>query len=48
MSYLFAAYAVFWALTIAFVFRVHARQRALDKQVAALRDALSQQEQHPG
>ncbi len=40
MTYLFAAYAVFWALTFTFVFRIHARQALLAKQLEALRQTL--------
>ena len=48
MTYLFAAYAVFWALTFAFVFRIHARQAQLTRQLAALRQALDQQDGDTG
>jgi CcmD family protein len=44
MTYLFAAYAVFWALTFAFLLRIHARQSQLARQLAALRRALERQE----
>ena len=48
MSYLFAAYAVFWALTFAFVFRIHARQAQLSRQITALRQALDRLEDQGG
>ncbi len=36
MWYLFAAYAVFWALTFAYVFTVASRQRRLEREIEAL------------
>jgi CcmD family protein len=48
MTYLFAAYAVFWALTFAFVFRIHARQAQLSRQLTALRQALDRLEEPDG
>ena len=44
MSYLFAAYAVFWAFTFAFMLRVAARQRQLEKELQALSKALEREE----
>jgi hypothetical protein len=40
MNYLLAAYAVFWIMTFVLVFSVFARQRAVEKDVAALRAIL--------
>jgi len=36
MSYLAAAYAVFWLLTFVLVFSIWARQRRLEQELAAL------------
>ena len=44
MTYLFAAYAVFWALTFVYVFGIGSRQRKLEKEVEALRRALRREE----
>jgi len=40
MSYLFAAYAVFWALTFAYVFSIASRQKRLENEIKALRQDL--------
>jgi len=40
LVYLFAAYAVFWAVTFAFVFRIARRQRSLQREIEALKRAL--------
>jgi CcmD family protein len=40
MSYLFSAYAVFWALTFIYVFSIAARQKSLEKEIEALSRAL--------
>jgi CcmD family protein len=45
MGYLFAAYAVFWALTFIFVFSIASRQKRLEKEIEALRRALEREEQ---
>ena len=37
MSYLFAAYAVFWTLTFVFVFSISSRQKRLEKEIEALK-----------
>jgi CcmD family protein len=37
MWYLFAAYAVFWALTFAYVFTIASRQKRLEREIEALR-----------
>ncbi|MGC8837923.1 MAG: CcmD family protein [Anaerolineae bacterium] len=44
MTYLAAAYAVFWALTFALVFSMFQRQRSLARQVEDLRRALEERE----
>ena len=44
MSYLFAAYAVFWALTFVYVFSIGSRQRRLEKEVEALKRALENEQ----
>ena len=36
MPYLAAAYAVFWLLTFVLVFSIWARQRRLEREIAAL------------
>jgi CcmD family protein len=36
MTYLFAAYGIFWALTFAFVFRIATKQRQLEKELEDL------------
>jgi CcmD family protein len=45
MSYLFAAYAVFWALTFLYVLRIASRQASMEKEIEALRRALDHDEQ---
>ena len=40
LVYLFAAYAVFWVVTFAFVFSMSRRQKRLQREVEALRKAL--------
>jgi CcmD family protein len=37
MWYLFAAYAVFWGLTFAYVFTVASRQKRLEREIDTLR-----------
>jgi CcmD family protein len=44
MIYLFAAYAVFWALTFVFLFTIASRQKRLENQIEALRSALEREE----
>ena len=41
--YLVAAYAVFWALTFALVFSIWARQRRLEREIAALEAHLREE-----
>jgi CcmD family protein len=45
MGYLFAAYAVFWALTFIFVLSIASRQKRLEKEIEALRRALEKGKQ---
>ena len=40
LTYLVSAYAVFWAVTFVFVFRISRRQRALQSEVESLKRAL--------
>jgi CcmD family protein len=40
MSYLAAAYAVFWAFTFALVFSIWARQRRVEREIEALLSRL--------
>lgn len=48
MTYLAAAYAVFWVLTFALVFSMFQRQRNLSRQVDDLRRALEEREGRKG
>ena len=40
LAYLFAAYAVFWALTFVFVFNIARRQKSLQREIESLKRAL--------
>lgn len=40
LVYLFAAYAVFWVVTFAFVLSMSRRQKRLQREIEALRQAL--------
>ena len=40
LVYLFAAYALFWAVTFAFVFSMARRQKGLQREIESLRRAL--------
>ena len=40
MSYLVAAYAVFWGLTFVYVFSIANRQRNLAREIEAVKKAL--------
>jgi CcmD family protein len=44
MSYLFTAYAVFWALTFVYVFTIASRQKRLENEIMALRQSLEGQD----
>ena len=41
MYYLFAAYAVFWGLTFAYVFTIASRQKRLQREIETLSRSLS-------
>ncbi len=45
MSYLFAAYAMFWALSFAFIFRIASRQKQLEKDVEGLKRTLQRKQE---
>jgi CcmD family protein len=45
LVYLFAAYAVFWALTFAFVFNIARRQKGLQREIESLRQALESRQE---
>jgi len=40
MTYLFAAYGICWALTFVFLFSMATRQKRLERELGALRQAL--------
>ncbi len=40
MGYLAAAYAIFWGLTLAYVFSIASRQKNLAREIEALKKAL--------
>jgi CcmD family protein len=42
LVYLLSAYAVFWALTFVLVFSIWARQRRLEREIAALAARLEE------
>jgi len=44
LAYLLSAYAVFWILTFVLVFSIWARQRRLEREIAALADRLREEE----
>jgi len=44
LAYLLSAYTVFWVLTFALVFSIWARQRRLEREIAALADRLREEE----
>ena len=41
MYYLFAAYAVFWGLTFAYVFTIASKQKRLQREIETLSRSLS-------
>jgi CcmD family protein len=45
LSYLLAAYIVFWALTFVLVFSIWARQRRLEREITALAAQLKENEE---
>ncbi len=44
VGYLFAAYAVFWALTFVYVFSIASRQKRLQNEIETLRKAVDREE----
>ncbi|MBI3954276.1 MAG: CcmD family protein [Chloroflexi bacterium] len=44
--YLFAAYTVIWAVVLGFVLSFYLRERALRREVEALKELLDRQEGH--
>jgi len=44
MYYLFAAYAVFWAFTFAYVFTIGSRQKRLEKEIDALSRSITREQ----
>lgn len=44
MNYLFAAYAVFWALTFAYIFTVASRQKRLEREIDALSRSITREQ----
>jgi CcmD family protein len=45
MGYLIAAYTVFWAITFILVFSISARQKKLEQELDALKQAETRQSQ---
>ena len=43
LPYLLSAYIVFWALTFMLVFSIWARQRRLEREIAALQARLGEE-----
>lgn len=43
LAYLVAAYAVFWGFTFVLVFSIWARQRRVEREIAALRARLEKE-----
>jgi CcmD family protein len=43
MTYLAAAYAVFWGVTFVYVFSIASRQRRLQREIEALRTTIREQ-----
>ncbi len=48
LVYLFAAYAVFWVLTFAFVFNLARRQKGLQREIGSLKRALETRQEESG
>lgn len=44
LPYLLSAYIVFWVMTFVLVFSIWARQRRLEREIAALAERLEQSE----
>lgn len=45
MTYLAAAYAVFWGVTFLYVFSIAARQRRLQREIDDLKASVREQEE---
>ncbi len=45
LVYIFAAYAVFWVLTFAFVFNLARRQKGLQREIESLKRALESRQE---
>ena len=45
MTYLAAAYAVFWGVTFLYVFSIASRQRRLQREIDALKETLGDKNQ---
>jgi CcmD family protein len=41
MTYLFAAYAVFWGFTFAYIFTIASRQKRLEREIETLSASLT-------
>jgi CcmD family protein len=44
MYYLFAAYAIFWAFTFAYIFAIASRQKRLEKEIDALSKSITREQ----
>ena len=44
MTFMIAAYAVFWILTFAFVFTIFSRQRSLQRELEVIEQLLEREE----
>jgi CcmD family protein len=44
MTYMIAAYAVFWILTFVFVYSIFSRQRSLGRELEVIEQLLESQE----
>ena len=44
MTFMIAAYAVFWILTFAFVFTIFSRQRSLRRELEVIEQLLEREE----
>ncbi len=45
MTYLAAAYAVFWGVTFLYVFSIASRQRRLQREIDVLKETLGDKDQ---
>lgn len=45
MTYLVAAYAVFWGVTFLYVFSIASRQRRLQREIDVLKETLGDKDQ---